>query len=279
MAPTNYKAPPSLTSSTCYEEWLKAIEIWQTFTGLTDEKQGPAIFLTLEGKARETVLNLDIKEIKAKNGVESIVKALNKLYLKDKLQMAYETYDTFEKFRRPEKMSIKEYINEFERLLNKTKKYGSMSSDILAYRLLKSANLEDTPEQFIRATVKELTYDDMQLQLKKIFSDLAKAGDNVKDVYYQRNQPSNRRYNNNNNNKNRGRSNRIKRGGRSYRRGVSKRHKNPIDSQGNISRCKICESINHWEDDCPDNSYGKSKGNTEEVVLYQSVLHTQEFMQ
>ena len=50
-----------------------------------------------------------------------------------------------------------------------------MSSDILAYRLLKSANLEDTPEQFIRATVKELTYDDMQLQLKKIFGDLAKA--------------------------------------------------------------------------------------------------------
>ena len=88
MAPTNYKAPPSLTSSTCYEEWLKAIEIWQTFTGLTDEKQGPAIFLTLEGKARETVFNLDIEEIKAKNGVENIVKALNKLYLKDKLEMA-----------------------------------------------------------------------------------------------------------------------------------------------------------------------------------------------
>ena len=160
MASTNYKAPPSLTCSTCYEDWFKEIEIWQAFTDLTDEKQGPAIFLTLEGKARETVLNLDIKEIKAKNGVESIVKALNKLYLKDKLQMAYETYDAFEKFRRPEKMSIKEYINEFERLLNNTKKYGSsMSSDILASR------------QLIRATVKELTYDAMQLQFKKMFGD------------------------------------------------------------------------------------------------------------
>ena len=88
MAPTNYKAPPSLTNSTCYEDCLKEIEIWQTFADLTDEKQGPAIFLTLEGKARETVFNLDIEEIKAKNGVENIVKALNKLYLKDKLEMA-----------------------------------------------------------------------------------------------------------------------------------------------------------------------------------------------
>ena len=65
--------------------------------------------------------------------------------------MAYETYAS-EKFRRPEKMSITEYISEFERSLNKTKKYGSMSSDILACRLLKSANLEDTQEQLIRGT-------------------------------------------------------------------------------------------------------------------------------
>ena len=90
-------------------------------------------------------------------------------------------------------MSIKEYINEFERLLNKTKNYGSsMSSDILAYRLSKSANLEGTQEQLIRATNKELTYDAMQLQWKKSFgdkdSDLAKAsGINVKmesDTFY-----------------------------------------------------------------------------------------------
>ena len=72
---------------------------------------------------------------------------MNKLYLKDKLQMAYETYDAFEKFRWPGKMSLKEYINEFEHWLSKTMKYGSsMSSDILPYRLLKSVNLEDTQE-------------------------------------------------------------------------------------------------------------------------------------
>ena len=95
-----------------------------------------------EGKATETILNLDIKEIKAKNGVENIFKALNKLYLKGKLQMAYETFDAFEKLCRTKKMSVKEYINEFEHLLNKTKKYGSsMSSDILACRLLKSARI------------------------------------------------------------------------------------------------------------------------------------------
>ena len=41
---TNYKAPPSSTSSTCYEDWLKAIEICQAFIDLTDEKQGLQYF-------------------------------------------------------------------------------------------------------------------------------------------------------------------------------------------------------------------------------------------
>ena len=51
------------------------------------------------------------------------------------------TYDTFEKLRRPNKMSIPDYLIEFERLLNKTKEHGcEMPSNIIAYRLLKSAN-------------------------------------------------------------------------------------------------------------------------------------------
>ena len=156
-----------------------------------------------------------------------------------------------------------------------------MSSDILACRLLKTANLADTQEQLIRTTVKELTYDAMQLQLKKIFgeknSDLEKqvvlmSKWNLihsieklmmllkmcitKGINFRTEDTTTTT-----------RSNRGRRGGRSYGTGVSKRHKNPIDSHGNISRYRICESINHWEDNCPDNPYGKSKGNTG-VVLY-----------
>ena len=69
-------------------------------------------------------------------------------------------------------MSISDYLNESERLLNKTKQYGAtMSTDVLAYCLLKSADLSETHEQLARATIKELKYDEKQLQLKKIFGD------------------------------------------------------------------------------------------------------------
>ena len=56
-------------------------------------------------------------------------------------------------------MTISDFINEFETLLNKTKQYGSnMSSDILAHQLLKSANLSEYREQLTRATISDLNY-------------------------------------------------------------------------------------------------------------------------
>ena len=67
-------------------------------------------------------------------------------------------------------MTISDFINEFERLLNITKQYGSnMLSAILAYRLLKAANISEYYEQLTRATISDLNYDVMKTQLKKIF--------------------------------------------------------------------------------------------------------------
>ena len=109
------------------------------------------MFLSLEGKAREAASELEAEQINSKDCIKNIVAKLDKLYLKDKTQSAYEAYDNFEPFKRPSDMSISDYINEFERLLKKTKQYGTtMSTDVLAYRLLKSANLPETREQLAR---------------------------------------------------------------------------------------------------------------------------------
>ena len=109
----------------------------QCFTDLSKSRQVPAIFLTLEGKTREAILELEVDKLSCDGGVKNIIEQLDKLYLKDKTQTAYLAYDQFEKFRRSSTMSVSDYIIEFERLLNKTKEHGSdMSSDILAYRLL-----------------------------------------------------------------------------------------------------------------------------------------------
>ena len=72
------------------------------------------MFSSLEGKARKAALELEVEQINNKDGIKNIVSQLDKLYLKDKTQSAYEAYDNFERFKPPRDMSISDYINEFE---------------------------------------------------------------------------------------------------------------------------------------------------------------------
>ena len=318
MASNNYKAPPALSKCTTYDTWLKEIKIWQKFTDLPTSKQGPAIFLTLEGRAREAVLELEVDNIGSDGGVANIIEKLNTLYLRDKAQSAYEAYDTFEKFRRPAYMSISEYINEFERLHSKTKHYGTaMSTDILAYRLLKSADLSEYHQQLAKATISKLDYETMKSQLKKIFGDSVACSiedsgssfsNNVKventfeatdeqDILYGNNYKGYRNY----------RGQYVSRGGQSQMRltaqrgrsrgrwsrgsgvtgssvGAGRRGRNPLDENGTISRCTICDSINHWMANCPDAVYyqgvnvDEAESCDHHITLFQSNLITKQHM-
>ena len=88
--------------------------------------------------------------------------------------LAYTSYDNFEKFRRPSDMSMADYVAEFERLYNKAKLYEMVLPEgILAYKFLNNANLSDTHDKLIRATMTDLTYNSMKNQVKKIFGDLS----------------------------------------------------------------------------------------------------------
>ena len=295
---SNIKAPPSLTKSSSYESWLKEIEIWQMFTDLAGVKQGPAIFLTLEGRAKEAVLELDVKNIGSKDGVALIIEKLDSLFLKDKTQSAFEAYDTFEKFRRPSDLSMSDYIIQFERLKSKTESYKIvLPTEVLAYRLLKSANLSEQHEQLARATISELTYDVMKGQLKKIFADCEKSNkvsnlETVKsepqytsqnDVFYGNNRSYRNKFSKNANTS--GEQKKYNPKGWSVKQ---KTGRNPMKKNGDISRCDKCNSINHWASNCPDKVYynqavGSSSdddlsnelASSHQVTLFQSSLITE----
>ena len=165
---SNIKTPPAFKNGDDYEKWCKKIKIWQSFTSLEATKQGPALFLVLEGEAQDAVLELDTDKISSATGVKEIITCLDALYLKDKTQSAFEALEAFEGYRRPNGVSITDFCNEFERLYNKTKSYGTkLSDDVLAFRVLKAANLPRHQEQLAKATITELTLDKMKRQLKK----------------------------------------------------------------------------------------------------------------
>ena len=134
MADKDIRTPPALREDIPFENWKKEISIWQRFTTLSPRKQALAIFLSLTGKAREAVLELDIDTLNTDDGVDRVLEQLDKLYLKDKLQLAYQAYDNFRKFKRPSEMPIADFVIEFDRLYNRAKAYKMELPDgILAY--------------------------------------------------------------------------------------------------------------------------------------------------
>ena len=102
------------------------------------------------------------------------IERLDSIHKKDELLKKYEALEAFETYKRSSNTSMQEFLNEFTRRYNETKSFGTtMSDDILAYRLLKSANLSEKHEQLAKATISDLKFDVMKDQLKKIFGDLS----------------------------------------------------------------------------------------------------------
>ena len=201
----------------------------------------------------------------------------------------------YENFTRPEGMSILDYINKFDPLNEVTRKYKMELPDgVLAYWLLKSANISKEKQQLARATLTELTFANMRKQLKAIHDSAsdhygiqAELPIKVEPVYevtdfkhesevlFNRSggqQRGNyrgraRSYGNNRNNQSRNQSYGNTRGARNWSGNNSRQinRKTPVDSSGNPSRCAICESVYHWVRDCPDK--GKDPGNVE-ITLF-----------
>ena len=98
------------------------------------------------------------------HGVSKIIERLDKIYLQDTLIKKYEALDSFENYKRPHDVSVSEYILEFDKRYLRTKNLGTqMSDDLLAYRLLRNANLGDQYTKLVKATSK-LEYEVMKQQ-------------------------------------------------------------------------------------------------------------------
>ena len=76
MFAANNKVSPKLEDESSYEKWKKDIEIWCELTNLAVEKRALAIHLVLTGRTRDASSELEITELKAEEGVKTL---LNKL--------------------------------------------------------------------------------------------------------------------------------------------------------------------------------------------------------
>ena len=171
MASFSDKTPPPFDKDVDdYLKWKKKFKLWQSITDVAETKHGGLLVLRLDDSTQEKILELVTEEqIKAANGADTVITQLDQLVGVEATVTAFEAYEQFETYKRPHNVSIKDYCSEFQSRLKKVQTNGSTLADhVLAYRLLKSANLDANDERLVKATVEATTYAAILRQLKKI---------------------------------------------------------------------------------------------------------------
>ena len=76
MTSHNFKCPPRLDNSANYEEWEKAVPLWQRVTDIPANKRGAALVLALLSKTQSIALELPITELDSEYGVKNVLDKL-----------------------------------------------------------------------------------------------------------------------------------------------------------------------------------------------------------
>lgn len=166
---------PVLGDRKDYGTWKKEVMIWTIGTAATKKQQASKLIMMMDGKARETAINIDPTLLNSDDGVANLFKELDALYNKDSTQNIIKAIDDFESYRRSDREDIDAFIQEFSRRykrLQRLRDNKALYDDaVLAIRLLNQASLNAEQKRLIKATCQELTYKTMVEQLRKAYGD------------------------------------------------------------------------------------------------------------
>ena len=134
--------PPSLEKAKTYERFKQEVLAWWEITDLAKNKQGIAVARSLpeadEHQIKDKVFDqISIDDLKGNFGLNILIAFLDKHLAKDDLADSLEKFDDF---KRNDGQSINEYIAVFDSKYRKIEK-TSLPSEILAFKLLKKANI------------------------------------------------------------------------------------------------------------------------------------------
>jgi phosphoglycolate phosphatase-like HAD superfamily hydrolase len=139
--------PPVLGKGKNYERFKQELMAWREITDISKEKQGIAVALTLpendESQIHEKVFDqLHLDELKSHDRLNVLIHFLD--HAKDDLTDSLEKFEDFEDFKRLEGQSIAEFVAMFDSKYRKIEKKGmTLPSEILAFKLLKKANISE----------------------------------------------------------------------------------------------------------------------------------------
>ena len=141
---SNLKTPPVLVDEAHYTEWISDMAVWEAYTDIDKTKRGPAVYLTLSGKVRDSVRELTVEQLGTETGVQKIIEKLDKVFLKEENTRAYLAFKEFYDYRRPSGVTITDFLVKFEYLYHKLGIHNvKLPEGVRAFFLLTCANVSE----------------------------------------------------------------------------------------------------------------------------------------
>ena len=239
MAQSNRKTiPTQFNKSMPYEVWKNKIKMWQLVTSVPKNEE--TIIVRLESldnniKAEKAIDQLAATILNTGDGMVTLLNKLDSVFQSEGIDEAYNVHSLLINFTRAENVNINEYILEYKHLYKKLEDFGMKLPDaILAFEQLDSASLSVDDRKLALALGKDMKFSDMKSALKRLSSEIPIISIKDEEAFHSK----------------------LK--SRNYVKNKSisknKQQHNPLDKNGKISKCVICQSIMNWAGKCPHRS-------------------------
>ena len=274
--------PPDLKSAKNYECFKNELLLWQSLTSLEPTKQAGCVALNLPNDCpfakdiRTKVMEkMTVQQLKAETGFDDLIKVLDEELLQPEIEQAVEDWDNLENRFKSDSETIDEFVNDFERLLSRVENKGAkLPSCVKCFMMLKRIKLSHEERLIVLSKLDFDNKDDLFTDVKKCLKllkgkpmsqtqSLENSTAEVLFTHRERGRGQRRGHRGGGGTsragsgtwkeaRGSGTSGQYERGRKRSNSGNIKKKVNPTGADGNIKRCKSCESIRHLLPECPD---------------------------
>ena len=156
--------------------------MWAEVTELPKAKMGIVVALSLpendKTRIRDQVMeDVKLEDLKKYDGLETLIKFMEKKLGKDDLEDSLEKYEEFKNCRRKSEQKISGFIIEFEQRYNRIANKGiKLPQEILCFELLSNANISKQEKMLVLSGIdfekKDSLFEQGIKSLKKFKGDL-----------------------------------------------------------------------------------------------------------